>query len=93
MKHIIFSSSATVYGTPDRVPVPETAPLRPVNPYGETKLAVEKILHAAHQADPSWRIGILRYFNPVGAHESGLIGEDPKGVPENLMPITLFWKQ
>lgn len=86
VKRIIFSSSATVYGTPDKVPVPETAPLRPVNPYGETKVAVEKLLQAAFDADPQWRIGILRYFNPAGAHESGLIGEDPKGVPENLMP-------
>ena len=86
VKRIIFSSSATVYGTPDNVPVPETAPLRPVNPYGETKVAIEKMLQAAYKADSSWRIGILRYFNPVGAHESGLIGEDSTGVPENLMP-------
>lgn len=87
IKCIIFSSSATVYGNADTVPIPETASLRPVNPYGESKIAVEKMLHAFHESDPSWHIGILRYFNPVGAHESGLIGEDPKGTPENLMPF------
>jgi len=87
IRKLIFSSSAVVYGTPEIVPVPETAPVRPENPYGQTKAVIERILHDMHQADGSWRIGILRYFNPVGAHESALIGEDPQGVPENLMPF------
>jgi UDP-glucose 4-epimerase len=87
VKRFIFSSSATVYGTPDAVPVSETAPLRPTTPYGRTKAAVEDILRDMCAADPSWQIGVLRYFNPVGAHESGLIGENPRGVPENLMPL------
>lgn len=86
VRTLIFSSSATVYGTPLAVPIPEAAPIRPVSPYGETKAAVERILEDMHAADASWHIGILRYFNPVGAHASGLIGEDPRGVPENLMP-------
>jgi UDP-glucose 4-epimerase len=86
VKTIVFSSSATVYGTPQFLPYTESHPLAPVNPYGRTKLMVEDILRDLHVSDPSWRIGILRYFNPVGAHQSGLIGEDPKGIPNNLMP-------
>lgn len=87
VKRLIFSSSATVYGIPDVVPVSESAAIRPTNPYGETKAIVERTLEDIHRADRAWRIGILRYFNPVGAHESGLIGENPNGVPNNLMPF------
>ncbi|MDC0738714.1 UDP-glucose 4-epimerase GalE [Cognatishimia sp. SS12] len=83
---LVFSSSATVYGDPEVLPIPETAPLSHTNPYGMTKLMGEEILRAAQIAEPRWRIGILRYFNPVGAHDSGLIGEDPNGIPNNLMP-------
>lgn len=83
----IFSSSATVYGTPQFLPYTEDHPLNAVNPYGRTKLIVEDMLRDQHASDPNWSIGILRYFNPVGAHESGLIGEDPKGVPNNLVPF------
>jgi UDP-glucose 4-epimerase len=86
VKALVFSSSATVYGTPRFLPYTEVHPLAPVNPYGRTKLMVEDMLRDLHQADPSWRIGILRYFNPVGADASGLIGEDPRGIPNNLMP-------
>ncbi|MDA8095034.1 MAG: UDP-glucose 4-epimerase GalE [Betaproteobacteria bacterium] len=86
VKRIIFSSSATVYGDPDAVPIPESAPLRPTNPYGQTKAMVEQVLGDLHHADPAWSVGILRYFNPVGAHESGTMGEDPQGIPNNLMP-------
>lgn len=86
VRKLVFSSSATVYGADASVPYTEASPLAPANPYGETKLAVEKILHDVCHADPSWRVASLRYFNPVGAHESGLIGEDPTGVPNNLMP-------
>jgi UDP-glucose 4-epimerase len=82
----VFSSSATVYGQPKTLPIAEDAPLAAINPYGQTKLMAEQILADLHQADASWRIASLRYFNPVGAHESGLIGEDPRGVPNNLMP-------
>jgi UDP-glucose 4-epimerase len=82
----VFSSSATVYGQPKTLPIAEDAPLAAINPYGQTKLMAEQILADLHQADASWRIARLRYFNPVGAHESGLIGEDPRGVPNNLMP-------
>jgi UDP-glucose 4-epimerase len=85
-KNIIFSSSATVYGDPPSVPIREDFPLAPANPYGRAKLMIEQILQDLHAADPAWRIGLLRYFNPVGAHESGLIGEDPQGIPNNLMP-------
>lgn len=85
-KHLVFSSSATVYGDPDSVPVREDAPLRATNPYGQTKLMSEQILKDLHVSDPSWKLTLLRYFNPVGAHESGLIGEDPQGIPNNLMP-------
>jgi UDP-glucose 4-epimerase len=83
---IVFSSSCTVYGTPDSVPVDERAPLRPQSPYGETKLGVENMLRSVAATDSAWRVALLRYFNPIGAHPSGLIGEDPNGVPENLMP-------
>ena len=83
----LFSSSATVYGEPERLPIPEDAPRRPpTNPYGRSKLMVEQILEDLATARPDHRIGILRYFNPVGAHESGFIGEDPNDVPNNLMP-------
>jgi UDP-glucose 4-epimerase len=82
----VFSSSATVYGTPELLPIREDAALAAVNPYGATKLMGENILRDVQRADTSWTIAYLRYFNPVGAHESGLIGEDPKGLPNNLMP-------
>jgi UDP-glucose 4-epimerase len=82
----VFSSSATVYGEPERVPIPETARVAPANPYGWTKLWCEQILRDVHAADPSWKVSLLRYFNPVGAHASGRIGEDPRGIPNNLMP-------
>jgi len=83
---LVFSSSATVYGSPDAVPIPESAPIRTTNPYGQTKAMLEAILRDVRTADPSWSIICLRYFNPVGAHDSGLIGEDPKGIPNNLLP-------
>ncbi|HJV83655.1 UDP-glucose 4-epimerase GalE [Noviherbaspirillum sp.] len=86
VKRFLFSSSATVYGAPQSVPITEAAPLSPTNPYGRSKLMVEQILHDLGQSDPSWSMGVLRYFNPVGAHPSGQIGEDPRGVPNNLMP-------
>ena len=86
IKKLIFSSSATVYGDPEFLPLTEEHSLRTTNPYGHTKLVVEDILRALHTSDTSWSIAILRYFNPVGAHESGLIGEDPQGIPNNLMP-------
>jgi len=85
-KTLVFSSSATVYGTPERSPIREDAVLAATSPYGATKLMGENILSDVRTADASWAIGRLRYFNPVGAHESGLIGEDPSGVPNNLMP-------
>ncbi|MDD5363764.1 MAG: UDP-glucose 4-epimerase GalE [Gallionellaceae bacterium] len=87
VKRIVFSSSATVYGDPHAVPIREDFPVgATTNPYGRSKLMVEDILRDLHVSDPSWRVGLLRYFNPVGAHESGLIGEDPNGIPNNLMP-------
>lgn len=86
VKTIVFSSSATVYGDPSSVPIREDFPLSATNPYGETKLMIEHMLRDIHHADSSWRIGILRYFNPIGAHESGMIGEDPNGIPNNLLP-------
>ena len=86
IKKLVFSSSATVYGNPDFLPLTENHPLRTTNPYGHTKLVIEDILRALYESDNSWSIAILRYFNPVGAHESGLIGEDPQGIPNNLMP-------
>ena len=82
----VFSSSATVYGQPERLPIREDAALSATNPYGATKLISEGILRDVERSDPSWRIALLRYFNPVGAHESGAIGEDPRGAPNNLMP-------
>ncbi|MDK9705310.1 MAG: UDP-glucose 4-epimerase GalE [Sulfuritalea sp.] len=87
VRRIVFSSSACVYGDPDFSPVPESAALRPANTYGRTKLMVEEILRDLHIAAPDWSIALLRYFNPVGAHPSGLIGEDPNGIPNNLMPF------
>ena len=86
VKTIVFSSSATVYGQPQRLPLTEDHPLSVTNPYGRSKLFVEDMLRDLYRSDASWHIGILRYFNPVGAHESGLIGEDPRGTPNNLMP-------
>jgi UDP-glucose 4-epimerase len=86
VKTLVFSSSATVYGDPDKMPVRETAPCAPTSPYAQTKRMVENILADLHRAEPDWRIAALRYFNPVGAHESGLIGEAPSGTPNNLMP-------
>lgn len=87
VKTLVFSSSATVYGDPQRLPLTEDHPLSATNPYGQTKLTVEHMLRDLQRSDGSWRIGILRYFNPVGAHASGLIGEDPQGTPNNLMPF------
>ncbi len=84
---LVFSSSATVYGDPDRSPIPEHAPCRPANPYGRSKRIVEETLGDWQAARPGWRVALLRYFNPVGAHESGLIGEHPQGRPNNLMPF------
>jgi len=86
VKTLVFSSSATVYGDPCVLPMAEDAPLQPSNPYGRTKWMIEEILRDLAANDSAWRIAILRYFNPVGAHESGLIGEDPVGIPNNLMP-------
>jgi UDP-glucose 4-epimerase len=83
---LVFSSSATVYGQPETLPIPEDAALATTNPYGTTKLVGEQLLAELQQCDPRWQIARLRYFNPVGAHESGRIGEDPRGVPNNLMP-------
>jgi UDP-glucose 4-epimerase len=87
LKTLAFSSSATVYGDPEKLPIPETHRLAATNPYGRTKLIVEEILRDLFQSDRSWRLGLLRYFNPVGAHPSGLIGEDPLGIPNNLLPF------
>lgn len=87
VKTMVFSSSATVYGNPASVPITEDFPRSTTNPYGATKLIIEDILADLYQAEPDWRIARLRYFNPVGAHKSGLIGEDPKGIPNNLMPF------
>ncbi|MGI4860834.1 MAG: UDP-glucose 4-epimerase GalE [Janthinobacterium lividum] len=86
VKQFVFSSSATVYGDPHTVPIDESFPLSATNPYGQTKLIAEQVLRDLLISNPSWRIATLRYFNPVGAHESGLIGEDPQGIPNNLMP-------
>lgn len=86
-KRLVFSSSATVYGDPASVPIREDFPLSTTNPYGASKLMIEGVLQDVYSSDSTWSIGILRYFNPVGAHESGLIGEDPNGIPSNLMPF------
>ncbi len=86
VKKLVFSSSATVYGKPETVPIREDFPLSCTNPYGRTKLMIEEILRDLYISDNSWDIALLRYFNPVGAHKSGMIGEDPKGIPNNLMP-------
>lgn len=87
VKKIVFSSSATVYGNPATVPIQEDFPLSTTNPYGSTKLMIEDIFRDLYTADQDWSIALLRYFNPIGAHESGLIGEDPNGIPNNLMPF------
>ena len=87
VRKLVFSSSATVYGDPHAVPIVESFPLQATNPYGRSKLMIEDILRDLAMSDPSWRIALLRYFNPVGAHVSGLIGEDPNGIPNNLMPF------
>ena len=87
VNRLIFSSSATVYGHPQFLPYTEEHPLKAINPYGRTKLVIEDMLRDLYVSNPDWGIGILRYFNPVGAHESGLIGEDPRGVPNNLVPF------
>jgi len=86
VKNIVFSSSATVYGDPHTVPITEDFPLSATNPYGRTKLMLEQILTYIQAADPEWNVILLRYFNPIGAHKSGLIGENPKGIPNNLLP-------
>jgi UDP-glucose 4-epimerase len=86
-KTLVFSSSATVYGNPLHLPIDEMHPLSPTNPYGRSKLYIEEILRDLCRSDEGWRVACLRYFNPVGAHESGLIGEDPQGIPNNLMPF------
>ncbi len=87
VKQLVFSSSATVYGDPHAVPIREDFPLSATNPYGRSKLMIEDILRDLYKSDASWDLALLRYFNPVGAHESGLIGEDPQGIPNNLMPF------
>ncbi len=87
VRTLVFSSSCTVYGTPASVPIREDFPVSAVNPYGMTKLTIERMLHDLHRSDPAWSISILRYFNPVGADPSGRIGEDPIGVPMNLVPF------
>lgn len=86
IKTLVFSSSATVYGNPTQLPLDESCPTQATNPYGRSKIHIEEILHDVASSDERWRIVCLRYFNPVGAHESGLIGEDPNGIPNNLMP-------
>ena len=87
VKTLVFSSSDTVYGDPQRLPLTEDHPLSATNPYGRSKLIIEEILRDLYRSDSSWRLGLLRYFNPVGAHVSGLIGEDPQGIPNNLLPF------
>lgn len=87
VKTLVFSSSATVYGDPRTVPIKEDFPLGPTNPYGRSKLMIEEILQDLYRAEQQWSIALLRYFNPVGAHESGRIGEDPNGIPNNLLPF------
>ena len=87
VRALVFSSSATVYGDPATVPITEEFPLSATNPYGRSKLFIEDMLRDVSRAEPGWKIALLRYFNPVGAHDSGLIGEDPRGIPNNLMPF------
>ena len=89
VRDLVFSSSCTVYGDPEEVPVTEASPVGAASPYGRTKLFIEEMLRDVAAADPRWRIVLLRYFNPVGAHPSGRIGEDPTGIPNNLMPFTM----
>ena len=89
VKKLVFSSSATVYGNPKSLPIKEDFPLQTTNPYGTTKLMIEQILKDVHQSNPDLDITILRYFNPIGAHKSGLLGEDPNGIPNNLMPYVV----
>ncbi len=86
IKKLVFSSSATVYGDPEKLPITEDFPLHTTNPYGTTKLMIEMILRDLYKSDNEWSIALLRYFNPIGAHKSGLIGENPNGIPNNLMP-------
>jgi UDP-glucose 4-epimerase len=86
VRKLVFSSSATIYGAAEKMPIDESTPPAPNSPYGENKLEIERMLAQLAGRDPSWRVALLRYFNPVGAHESGLIGEDPRGTPNNLMP-------
>lgn len=86
VKRLVFSSSATVYGVPNALPLTEQHPCAPINPYGRTKLMIEHMLSDLVRSDAEWRVGVLRYFNPVGAHDSGLIGEEPTGIPNNLVP-------
>lgn len=88
-KKLVFSSSATVYGNPKTLPIKEEAPLSTTNPYGTTKCMIERILKDLVEADKTWSIAVLRYFNPIGAHESGLLGENPNGIPNNLMPYII----
>ena len=88
-KKFVFSSSATVYGNPQELPIKETFPLHTTNPYGTTKLYIEGILRDLYTSDPEWSIALLRYFNPIGAHESALIGENPNDLPNNLMPYIM----
>src|SRR4051812_223754 len=87
VKKMVFSSSATVYGDPEALPIPESHPLRPQSPYGENKLAIERLLASRSATDPGFHYASLRYFNPIGAHPSGRIGEDPRGIPNNLLPF------
>jgi len=89
VRQMVFSSSATVYGDPEQLPIVESAPLSATNPYGHTKLMVEQMLGDVAAADDRWQITLLRYFNPVGAHPSGRLGEDPEGIPNNLMPFVM----
>ena len=89
VKKLVFSSSATVYGNPKSLPIKEDFPLHTTNPYGTTKLMIEQILKDVYQSNPDFDITILRYFNPIGAHKSGLLGEDPNGIPNNLMPYVV----
>ena len=90
VKNLVFSSSATVYGNPKTVPISEDFPLSVTNPYGRTKLMLEEIFTDLHKSDPEWNIILLRYFNPIGAHKSGRIGENPNGIPNNLLPYVSF---